>query len=208
MDNLQSLFKKVQLDAKSAGIFYVYYTPSTGNIHKISPRLQSSEYDILEITEQEAKPILNGEKKSSDFRVVYNFASKKIVFEEKKEQNIFGNYEYVLYKIPQVLTDSDFTIIKSNQESRWIISVSQETKNFINQKSLAILDNVLLHITKKDDPNILYRNICVELKKITKQDVYIPFESEYETSCKDLSIYTNKYFNTYSWSYDEQIQSY
>jgi len=208
MNNLQSLFKKIQLESKDAGIFYVYYTADTGKIHKVSPRLQSSGHDILEITEQEAKPILNGEKKSSDFRVVYNFASKKIVFEEKKEQNIFGNYEYVLYKIPQVLTDSDFTIIKSNQESRWIISVSQETKNFINQKSLAILDNVLLHITKKDDPNILYRNICVELKKITKQDVYIPFESEYETSCKDLSIYTNKYFNTYSWSYDEQIQSY
>ena len=203
MSNLQSLFKKIQLEAKDADVFYVYYTPSTGNVHKVSPRLQSSEHDILEITEQEAKPILNGEKKSSDFRVVYNFALKKIVFEESKKQNILGNYEYVLYKIPQVLADSDFKIIKSNQDSSWIISISQETKNFINQKSLTILGTVLLHVTKKDDPNILYRNICVELEKLAEQDIYVPFESEYEVNCKDLSIYTNKYFNTYSWSYNE-----
>ena len=203
MNNLQSLFKKIQLESKDAGIFYVYYTADTGKIHKVSPRLQSSGHDILEITEQEAKPILNGEKKSSDFRVVYNFALKKIVFEESKKQNILGNYEYVLYKIPQVLADSDFKIIKSNQDSSWVISISEETRSFINQKSLKILDTVLLHITKKDDPNILYRNIYVKLAKLAEQDIYIPFESKYENKCKDLSIYTNKYFDTYSWSYNE-----
>ena len=204
MNNLQSLFKKIQLESKDAGIFYVYYTADTGKIHKVSPRLQNSEYEILEVTEEDAKPILNGDKKSSDFRVVYDFAAKKIKLIENKEKNILGNYENILYKIPEISVDSDFTIIKSSQSASWIISISEETRSFINQKSLTILDTVLLHITKKDDPNILYRNIYVKLAKLAEQDIYIPFESEYGSNCKDLSIYTNKYFNTYSyWSNDE-----
>ena len=204
MNNLQSLFKKIQLESKDAGIFYVYYTADTGKIHKVSPRLQNSEYEILEVTEDDAKPILNGDKKSSDFRVVYDFAAKKIKLIEIKEKNILGNYENILYKIPEISVDSDFTIIKSSQSASWIISISEETRSFINQKSLTILDTVLLHITKKDDPNILYRNIYVKLAKLVEQDIYIPFESEYGSTCKDLSIYTNKYFNTYSyWSNNE-----
>jgi hypothetical protein len=100
--------------------------------------------------------------------------------------------------MPQNNNEADLTIEQNLKERKWIFSLSKETLSFIVEQNSLIEENILLSITKKDDPNILYRNIYIDLEKLATTFVNIPFESDYELGTNNVSIYTNKYFDTYS----------
>lgn len=198
-NDLQSLFQKIKIDAHTANFSYVYYEKKDGSIHKISPRKEHSDYEILEIDHNEAKPFLVGEKKTIDYKVSYDILLKTVVLKNINENNAFVNFNKILYQIPRNNTSAELTIEQDLKNSLWKISILDNTLNFIKQHDLSSYNKILLSITKKDDPNILYRTLYIDLSEIVEKSISIPFKFEFEYKGHEVSIYTNKYFESYSY---------
>jgi hypothetical protein len=198
--DLKTLFQKIKIDAQTADVSYVYYNKKTGEIHKISPRKEDSNYEIVEISQKKVKKLLTGEKKTSDYKVFYDITDKSVTLKNINESNIINSYDKILYKIPKEdLNDSDLTIEQDFLIKTWKIAIGKETIQFLKSNNLSLHDKILLSITKKDDPNILYRTIYVDLGKMIETPVTIPFRFNFEFEQREVSIYTNKYLKSYSY---------
>jgi len=197
-NDLKTLFQKIKIDAQTADVSYVYYDKETGEIHKISPKKENSKYEILEVDYAEVKSLLTGEKKTSDFKVFYDVSSKIVILKNINETTALS-YDKILYKIPNDINQPDFLIEQNFITNSWIIALKEETLCFIKNHNLSLYDKILLSITKKDDPNILYRTLYIDLGKVVEKSISIPFKFNFEFERRDVSIYTNKYFDSYSY---------
>jgi hypothetical protein len=122
--DLKTLFQKIKIDAQTADVSYVYYEKETGVIHKISPKKEDSNFEILELDHKEVKPLLTGEKKTSDYKVAFDMITKSIILKNINEGNIINSYDKILYKIPKEdLEICDLTITQDFSTSTWKISI-------------------------------------------------------------------------------------
>jgi len=198
-NSLKSLFEKIKIDAQTADISYVYYDKKSGEIHKISPRKEDSNYEILELDHKKVKDLLTGEKKTADYKVSYDIVTKLVILKNIHEGNTVFLYDKVLYKIPKEdLEISDLIIKQDFITNTWKVSISNETIQFTRSNNLSSHDKILLSVTKKDDPNILYRTLYIELGNAIENSIIIPFQFDFEFEQREVSIYTNKYFKNYS----------
>lgn len=197
--NLQSLFQKIKIDAHTVNVVYIYYNKLDGLIHKISPRREETIYEILEVDHKTAHTFLTGEKKTSDYRISYDVANKTVTLKNVNEKNSLGTYDKILYQIPTNIDSADLTIEQNFNTNSWNISVNVDTLDFVKNYSLSLYDKILLSVTAKDDPNILYRTLYIDLGILVEQTISIPFKFEFEHTRKCVSIYTNKYFDSYSY---------
>jgi hypothetical protein len=198
--DLRSLFQKIKIDAQTANISYVYYDKETGIIHKISPRKEQTEYEILELDSKEVKPLLTGERKTSDFKIFYDIPNRAVLLKDISNKNIDFLYNKILYEIPKSYYNRADLLIRQNYFTHiWEISINRKTKKFIYKYNLSLDNNILLSITKKNDPNILYRTLRLDLKSLMSDSVCIPFKFDFEFKRQEVSIYTNKYFDSYSY---------
>lgn len=199
-NNLQSLFQKIKIDTQLANLAYIYYDKTDGTIHKISSRKEVTEYEILEIERKAAESFLTGEKKTGDYQIAYDVATKKVILKHINEKNSLATYDKVLYQIPKHSSKSaDLIIVQDLKNSVWNISIDNTTLEFIKAHGLSLYDKILLSVTKKDDPNILYRTLYIELGMLIEKAVKIPFKFDFEFHGRDVSIYTNKYFDSYAY---------
>lgn len=201
--NLQLLFQKIKIDAQTANVAYIYYDKADRSIHKISPRKEETAYEILEVDHKIVQPLLTGEKKTSDYRISYDVASKTVTLKNINEKNALGTYDKILYQIPTDVDSADLTIEQNFSNNSWNVGISTDTLNFIKNHGLSLYDKILLSVTEKDDPNILYRTLYVDLGTLVEQSISIPFKFEFERTGKHVSIYTNKYFDSYSYKVTE-----
>lgn len=200
MDNsLQSLLQKIKIDAVNASVTYFYYHKDTGKIQKISPKKEETKYAILEVSTSEAKYFLSGEKKTSDYRIVFDVTSKKSILKNILDFKKDRYYSDTLYKIPcNEIVDADLVIEQNTKTKKWLCSISTEISQHVTSGQLNLNEKILLSVTKKDDPNILYRSLYFDLSALLKNSVEIPFKYHFESANLDVSIYTYKYFETYS----------
>ena len=198
-NNLLSLFDKIKVQAKTAESSFVYYNKQTGMIKKISPRKEESKDEILEITVEEAGPFLKGEKTTANFRVALDFHSKKLSLKSIKDKNTLGSYENILYNIPRTEKNKEVTITQNVKEKCWEIELNEELTELIKSTELPVFNKILFSITKRDDPNILYRNLYIDLAQLTKEKIQIPFIYDSETNDQLFSVYVNKYFDSYGY---------
>jgi hypothetical protein len=196
--DLKTLFQKIKIDAQTANFSYVYYDKETGEIHKISPKKEETKYEILELDYLEANPLLTGEKKTSDFKVFYDIVSKTVLLKNINESAALL-YDKILYKIPNDESQTDLIIEQNFITKSWNVILKEETLYFVKKHNLSLYDKILLSVTKKDDPNILYRTLYVDLGKLIEKSWSTPFKFDFEFERKEVSIYTNKYFDSYSY---------
>lgn len=198
-NNLQSLFEKIKIDANLADFLYVYYNKKDGTIHKISPKKDVSDYDILEVDHKTAKYFLTGEKKTDDYKVAYDVTTKTTALKHINEKNSLLTYDKILYQIPKNYNNADLIVEQDLKNSVWKISIDNKTAEFLTTHGLSLYDKILLSVTKKDDPNILLRSLYVDLGSLVENTVIIPFKFEFEFNGNSVSIYINKYFNSYNY---------
>lgn len=197
--NLQSLFEKIKIDSSIVNFLYIYYDKKDGTIHKISPKKDTSEYEILEVDQKTAKYFLTGEKKTGDYKVVYDVSTKTVILKHINEKNSLLTYDKVLYQVPTTYNNADLNIEQDLKNSVWKISIDNTTSKFLSTHGLSLYDKILLSITKKDDPNVLLRSLYVDIGLLVEKTVSIPFKFEFEFKGNSVSIYTNKYFSSYSY---------
>ena len=69
----------------------------------------------------------------------------------------------------------------------------------INFRNLTNIKNTSLSIfaTELNDPNVLYRHFSIPVNDLFNNKVTVPFKYNWESTDKQVSMYTNKFFDTY-----------
>ena len=98
-----------------------------------------------------------------------------------------------LYQISANVPDSPQIILsKDNTKNVWRISADSDFLLDLKDKNVTInLSNYYFSITKKDDPNVLYRLI-----RFSDSDE-VAFENDFEFDNEEVSVYTMRRFDTY-----------
>ena len=77
-NNLQKFFDNLTIERERATTKYVYFTPGTGIIEKITNRpISTPGYDCLAVDAEQVDDILSGKKRIIDFTVNFNLKTKQ-----------------------------------------------------------------------------------------------------------------------------------
>jgi len=179
---------------------YVHYVQETGEIVKIANRQSKVEdYEVLEVDYSEVKELKLGKRQFSEFFVAFNATLKRIALNEVVRKHQSADIRQQLYQIPITNKPADIKFVKDMPNNILRLSASESLR----------LDKVLLHqcaklslnfsITATNDPNILHENFSVNLQDLLTND-YLDLTAlfRYNTKLKNISIYTTKFFETYS----------
>ena len=81
MSELNDLIKSLQMEVKLSESTYVYYDKETGSVLRLSGQEQpfDENEDVLAVPHDVSSPILTGEKKTSDYIVIYDIVLKQKV---------------------------------------------------------------------------------------------------------------------------------
>jgi len=179
---------------------YVHYVQETGEIVKIANRQSKVEdYEVLEVDYSEVKELKLGKRQFSEFFVAFNATLKRIALNEVVRKHQSADIRQQLYQIPITNKPADIKFVKDINNNILRLSASNSLR----------LDKVLLHqcaklslnfsITANNDPNILHEHFSVNLQDLLTND-YLDLTAlfRYNTKLKNISIYTTKFFETYS----------
>ena len=199
-DYLTDLFKQLSIDTVSDNnTKFISYHKETGRIDKISNiAILKEDYGCLEVSLDKVIDILRGKKDLSNYKIIFNIATRELELQENSPLKIVDVTDK-LYNVPRNLRDPDL-IIKCGTE-KWTCCLSPQHQDYFRSMT-SVVDNLRFSfsITKKNDPNILIDMFKIELYDLLHNpEVDI---SEQISTPKDLdnfSIYTFKYFNTYSY---------
>lgn len=163
-----------------------------GNIIKIIKK-QDENFNNLEVELDDIRDLLDGKASLISHKVEYDFLEKKYVLKNSKQQNDDLMLASFLYEIPTTVdTDKQITIVKDNVNFQWQLKVDENfAKKLAEDKIQINPKNHYYSITKKGDPNILYKLIKFG------DDMIVPFNQQFEFDDLDVSVYTTRKFHTY-----------
>lgn len=93
----------INIDLEDKKVSYVYFSKEDGSIQKIANLKFDSEFECIEVTHEEAAPIISGERSSSDFIIAYDpvlkqMALKELTYEEDLDSIVYKMYQLPVYK--------------------------------------------------------------------------------------------------------------
>lgn len=113
----------------------------------------------------------------------------------------FLNNNY-LYQYTRGIELDDLLIERNIPNQCWYFSTSLELQENISFRNSTNIKNTNLSVfaTEVDDPNILYRNFNISVDDLLDQTkLVVPFKYDWESSNKVVSMYTNKFFDSYAY---------
>ena len=104
-----------------------------------------------------------------------------------------------IYEIPTLdVGDADLTVTQDVPNSCWKVELGKTFKQNLRSKGVSLNANVMLSVTEKNDPNILYKTLFVDFNRLVNENYFIlPFTMEFENVDTPVSVYTSKRFDTY-----------
>ena len=198
-DTLPAFFKTLSIDSTSDSAKFVYYHKATGEIQKISNTSFIEEgCECLEVTSDEVVDILLGKKDLSNYKIMFNLKTRALELQENSPLKIV-NITDKLHNVPMNSRDPDL-IIKCGTE-KWTVCLSPQHQDYFRSMT-SVVDNLRFSfsITKKNDPNILIDMFNIELYNLlSNPEVDISEQINIPKNMDNISIYTFKYFNNYSY---------
>ena len=95
----------------------------------------------------------------------------------------------------------DITITKNVKDTCWKFTIGGDLEmNILAQKISLTNSSISFSITKKDDPNILYKTLRFSFDKlINGKYLVLPFSEKFEFDNEPVSVYTIKKFDSYKY---------
>ena len=170
---------------------YVCYQED-GSIYKITNK-PDERFQHLEVDFKEVEDFITGKKSLLEHKVEFDFVEKKYEIKSLKTIDEDKLMWAFLYELPRVKPDNNqIHVIKDNVNKCWKVMLDPEFDESVNKENIKVnLENYFFSITKKHDPNILYRLIRFENSN------EIPFEHDFEFDQTDISVYTTRRFDNY-----------
>lgn len=205
MANLTNVLKRINSKIDSSINSYVYYDELTGNIKKISNTRDQSDDSLLIVSHDQVKNIIKGRYKQSEYLVTYDNSQKTNILRRRDFVNNTHNIKDRIYKIKQVYDNNstaDLVIERNIRKQTWYFTTLMELKENVSFRNSESLKSTSLSIfaTETNDPNILYRNFNISVNTLLDHSkVSVPFIYDWENTGKTVSMYTNKFFDTYAY---------
>ena len=108
MSELADLIKSLQVEVKQSQSTYVYYDTESGKVNRLSGTEQEPDEDesVLAVPHDITSPILTGEKRTSDYIIIYDIALKQRILKETTYEDSHKEASTMCYQLP---------IIKNNR---------------------------------------------------------------------------------------------
>ncbi len=93
----------------------------------------------------------------------------------------------------------DVNVVQNNLIGCWEIYLGRKTKKSLETVNYIGQDTLYFSVTAKHDPNIVYRTMEFSLSNLLKnKSEKYPYQYDWEFNREDASVYTSKFFETYS----------
>lgn len=177
----------------------VSFTPD-GQILKIAKSAMENT-DYIKVDVEELKPIIDGTSSMMDYCVEYDFLEKKYKLKNVKAAEEEKKVTNFLHRVADDLVDADVKIIKDNVNKKWRLVINESLLESLKDKNIKVDPTMgFFSITKKDNPNVLYRMLQFP------DSLEIDFKNNFEFDNEEFSIYTLKKFDTYCYEeINEQV---
>lgn len=168
-----------------------------GTIYKISNK-PDDRFKHLEVDISEVEDFITGKLSLLEHKVEFDFVEKKYSIKNQRQIDEDKLMWSFLYEIPTKAPDQKQIIItKDNKNKCWRLMLDDVFELDLVQEGINVnLSNYYFSVTKKHDPNVLYR-----LLRFTNGN-YIPFKDDFEFDETPVSVYTTRRFDSY---YYEEI---
>lgn len=180
-------------------IAYVIFNKDSGEIESISNTV-TSEDTYIQVPLADVLSLKTGVEDISNYHVQYNPKNKELELKSKYEFALDAlTVNDSIYELPETLIDdADVQVIQDIPNTCWKIKLGNSIRDNIKRKGINLNANFLFSVTKKGDPNILYKTLSVHIGK-TVADNYciVPFDMPFETTKIPVSVYTARKFDTY-----------
>lgn len=180
-------------------LMWVIFNKDTGAVTAISNE-KNEEDNAIAVPLSEVKTILEGKDSRRNYVVQYNPKIKNLEF-VPKHSYVFDAYSIkdFVYEMPEHTdSEADITLIQDVPNTCWKIQLGKHLRRNLREKGISLNTNLLFSVTKKGDPNILYKSLSVHFSQVVGDNYYIiPFSMPFETEDMPISVYTSKRFDTY-----------
>lgn len=180
-------------------IAYVIFNKDSGEIESISNDV-TNEDTYIQVPLADVLSLKTGVEDISNYHVQYNPKNKELELKSKYEFALDAlTVNDSIYELPETLIDdADVQVIQDIPNTCWKIKLGNSIRDNIKRKGINLNANFLFSVTKKGDPNILYKTLSVHIGK-TVADNYciVPFDMPFETTKIPVSVYTARKFDTY-----------
>lgn len=104
-----------------------------------------------------------------------------------------------MFKQSIVNSDTDLMIIQDIKNKKWVILLSNKVYRMLREINKSNGNYTMsFSVTENNDPNVLYRSLEVQIKDLLlSKMIEIPFQYDWEHSGKNVSIYVERYFDSY-----------
>ncbi len=169
---------------------FVHYTDD-GTVVSITNSPDNS-YRFFEIDLNLVTDFLSdGKKDPKKYKIDYFFnLSKGVLLDDTEQEVAKNNLPYLLPRTTGF--NNEITLIHDVKKQKWSISVRDDVKD-----KLHIISDMPFFILKKDDPCFVYRFFSIQRDKLLTSTVDIPFVYDEELDIKNISVMTEKKFNSY-----------
>lgn len=178
---------------------HVRFDKRTGDITGIGARPRADQ-DSIAVPLSDVQQLLDGVIPWSSRRVQYNPKSKDLELVNSKVTEIHGNsINDFIYEVPEdSIEDPDLTIVQDIPNKCWKFLIGKGLKRNLNRSQINLTYTMMVSVTAKGDPNILYKTLFVPLAQVLADNyVVLPFTMPFEHTGESISVYTARRFDTY-----------
>jgi hypothetical protein len=168
-----------------------------GTIYKISKNIDER-YKFLEVDFEDVRDFIEGKKSLLQHKVEYDFVDKKYIIKSQQQVDEDKLMWSFIYEVPtEQPKDNQLVITRDKNKKVWRLVVDQNFEKELAEQNISVdISKYYFSITKKHDPNVLYKLI-----RFTEGNE-IPFTDDFEFDDTEVSVYTIRRFDTY---YHEEV---
>jgi len=178
---------------------YAIFNPTNGDLISVT-NSQPKEGSYIPVEEKEVSSIVNGTEPMSYYYVHYNKTKKEYQLRTRNNFDIDSYYvDDLIYEVKEEqIKDADIRITKNVKDTCWKFSIGGDLKANILAQKVSFKQIMFFSITKKNDPNILYKTISFNFEDLVDgKYIVLPFDSKFEFDNEPIGIYTIKRFDKY-----------
>jgi len=176
--------------------YKVYFDKSTGSVLGMTNRsLDFPNY--FEAFYEDIQKFIEGNISLLDYKVKYNISTSNYEIVERSQKDEISVND-LIHKINNNQA-YQIKVVKDNKNRCWKIQTSNDTRKKLQEVYTDFNENMHFSITKKNNPNILYRYFQCTVRDITDNDYLVEFNSQEEENLTNFSVYTNRKFEKYSY---------